>query len=65
MEKNIHKKLKSAKLDHLSEALNMEDKKVEELANILENNNLIEIHYPPFGKMELRKKEVKDVKNTQ
>ncbi len=42
-------------VDYVADAFGMEEKKVAELANILQNNNLIEIHYPPFGKMEFKK----------
>ena len=49
----------NVRIDYIADALRIDEKKVEELANILENNDLIYIHYPPFGKAELRKVEAK------
>lgn len=48
------------KTDCLADALKLEEKDVQKLAGILEDNNLIEIHYSAFGNPELRKIEAKN-----
>ncbi|MBU0629261.1 MAG: hypothetical protein KKC75_08805 [Nanoarchaeota archaeon] len=43
------------KVSVLAKYFNVDRKKIEEWASILESHNLIEIHYPPVGEQELRK----------
>lgn len=50
------------KLSDVSKFFNMEVKKVEVLAKILEEHDLLRVHYPTFGELELRKIEKKGVK---
>ncbi len=52
----IINQLGEVRLDYMAEALKLGEKEAEKLANILENNNLIEISYPSFGKPKLKKK---------
>jgi len=58
---NIVNKTGKVRIDQLSQALKIHEKKIEELANILAKNNQIDIHYPLIGKPELKKK--KEAKN--
>lgn len=43
------------RIDDVARALRLDEKVVEELARILEENSLISVHYPAFGKIELRR----------
>ena len=44
------------KLNTAARRLGVKKNQVEEWAKILEEHGLIDIHYPPFGEPELRKK---------
>jgi len=46
-------KRKSVRIDVVAKHFKMEEKNVEKLAKILEENNLVMIDYPPFGKLML------------
>ncbi|MBI5061053.1 MAG: hypothetical protein HZB67_01965 [Candidatus Aenigmarchaeota archaeon] len=49
-------KTKGIRLDHAAKKFHVPEAKIEEWAKILEENGLIEIHYPPIGKPTLMKK---------
>ncbi len=65
MIEEIVKTLGKVRIDYVAEALMIDEKIAEELAFILERNNIIEIHYPVFGKKELIRREEKNEKSDQ
>lgn len=44
------------RIDYIAKSLKLDEKTVEDLAKILKENDLIDIHYPVFGKIEFRNK---------
>ena len=57
--------LGKVRIDDMSMALKITEDVTEELAKILEENGLIEIHYPPFGKIEFKAKSKEKAKKVE